>query len=704
MNENNDDEDNASTKSTTNEKGFFFLGGFQLVSTARKIEVYVTKVGNPNEELLMTCRGIPVRDKDSNQPHDCFKVFSVVPGGPRPIKKLRLRLLSGDDGPSSPAAAGETKTPSSTKLVMIQLTGRIPDFQKQEQPNQQQQGQPIPRAQMTPSPGQMTPSSAMMMQQMLMMSGSSMGTPGSHAFSASTPLTGDSSLRNPFFSPPMSSSSDRKLPPTPMAAAGMMAPTPLAGNPPFFPGRANTPSQQSTASGSTTSANMINNTHSSANMTVNTHNSINSEAVIAGVSFLVRSEGQNTVQLVQNEIQKQQTSMDHRFQVIEQKLQHQQSMLEAVVQQQQVMLQKQYEMMTMLQHQQQVQFQWLAMSQNYSQQQQQQTAQNNYDMPKEVYCEHRQGHGMVSPTADKIINCDFPTESPYDPTCRIDLTHVEEPEDIVQLKVSDRNDCDDDDDDKPDDEDNNEKDKDDVSDKNDDADDRHSRNSSHNESDNNSNHDDDDEYTENHDCDDVSKEEDVGYDDGEESLDFSKNSQRKEFLNAKVDKETDSTQYGIYKPIETFGTTSETTFSHSQSKNPGFDEEQENDVSDEYQFLEGAIKKQLVFNSSRKGVFPSTLTMPESLLRGATKPLPRPLSDQHYATMKEDYIPFVQKSASVVDHLSIRVCNTGATEAPSLYASLSSTDMFSSYDDKDQSIEVLAVFPETPAADSTGAF
>ena len=35
---------------------FFFLGGFQLISTARSVEVYVTKKGSQQEDLLMTCR------------------------------------------------------------------------------------------------------------------------------------------------------------------------------------------------------------------------------------------------------------------------------------------------------------------------------------------------------------------------------------------------------------------------------------------------------------------------------------------------------------------------------------------------------------------------------------------------------------------------------------------------------------------------
>lgn len=68
----------ASSKST------FFLGGFQILSNAKMIEVYLTTESS-NDQYLMTCRGIPSEG--------LFKILCVVPGGPRPVNAVRLKIF-----------------------------------------------------------------------------------------------------------------------------------------------------------------------------------------------------------------------------------------------------------------------------------------------------------------------------------------------------------------------------------------------------------------------------------------------------------------------------------------------------------------------------------------------------------------------------------------------------------------------------------
>ena len=64
----------------------FYLGGFQLVSNARHCEVYLSDQEG-KETYLMTSKGISF-DGDYN------KAVSVVPGGPRAITRLHVKLLS----------------------------------------------------------------------------------------------------------------------------------------------------------------------------------------------------------------------------------------------------------------------------------------------------------------------------------------------------------------------------------------------------------------------------------------------------------------------------------------------------------------------------------------------------------------------------------------------------------------------------------
>lgn len=89
----------------------FFLGGFQLVSTAKSVEVHLTD-SEGKESYLMTSKGIPV-DKDDTAA-EWHKAICVVPGGPRPISRLRVKLLC-----LRPADA------SVGKLRSMKLTARI---------------------------------------------------------------------------------------------------------------------------------------------------------------------------------------------------------------------------------------------------------------------------------------------------------------------------------------------------------------------------------------------------------------------------------------------------------------------------------------------------------------------------------------------------------------------------------------------------
>jgi hypothetical protein len=93
----------------------FFLGGFQLVSNAKTVEIFTVSADSNKEEYLTTSRGIPSQETPGS-----FKVMCVVPGGPRPIVRLYLKLLS-----LKPA----TDDPLMAKLVSIKLTARIPAAQ-----------------------------------------------------------------------------------------------------------------------------------------------------------------------------------------------------------------------------------------------------------------------------------------------------------------------------------------------------------------------------------------------------------------------------------------------------------------------------------------------------------------------------------------------------------------------------------------------
>jgi hypothetical protein len=114
----------------------FVLGGFEIVTNSRNIEVYIVSdtddAGN-KETYLTTCRGIKVvsgsGDTDG-QDDKWFKALLVIPGGPRSMMKLRLKLLS-------------VRPPSETKSLLqyMKLKGRLPDVQLEQSEQQQQQKQ-----------------------------------------------------------------------------------------------------------------------------------------------------------------------------------------------------------------------------------------------------------------------------------------------------------------------------------------------------------------------------------------------------------------------------------------------------------------------------------------------------------------------------------------------------------------------------------
>jgi hypothetical protein len=89
----------------------FFFGGFQLVSTAKGVEIFLTD-NEGKETYLMTSKGIPYNKEDTSSLW--HKAICVVPGGPRPISKLRMKLLSVSSGKVT-----------AVKLQSLKLTARI---------------------------------------------------------------------------------------------------------------------------------------------------------------------------------------------------------------------------------------------------------------------------------------------------------------------------------------------------------------------------------------------------------------------------------------------------------------------------------------------------------------------------------------------------------------------------------------------------
>lgn len=105
----------------------FFFGGLQLVFDAKNIEIYLTSPGG-EESYLMTCKGIPYKmnekenvseESKSIQPKvvEWRRALCVVPGGPRCISCLRIKLIG----------STSTSDNTNTKVRYMKLTARIVD-------------------------------------------------------------------------------------------------------------------------------------------------------------------------------------------------------------------------------------------------------------------------------------------------------------------------------------------------------------------------------------------------------------------------------------------------------------------------------------------------------------------------------------------------------------------------------------------------
>jgi hypothetical protein len=114
-----------STTTESNKDCTFFFGGLQLVFNSKNIEIYMTSPGG-KETYLMTCKGIPhklnekenvSKESESIRPKvvEWRRALCVVPGGPRCISCLRIKLI------------GSTSTTDSTiiKVRYMKLTARI---------------------------------------------------------------------------------------------------------------------------------------------------------------------------------------------------------------------------------------------------------------------------------------------------------------------------------------------------------------------------------------------------------------------------------------------------------------------------------------------------------------------------------------------------------------------------------------------------
>jgi len=112
---------------STNEpnKTSFFFGGLQLISDAKNIEIYLTSPEG-KETYLMTSKGIPYKmtgkentsqesGSTPTQTAEWRRALCVVPGGPRCISSLRVKLI------------GSTSTTDSTaiKVHFLKVTARI---------------------------------------------------------------------------------------------------------------------------------------------------------------------------------------------------------------------------------------------------------------------------------------------------------------------------------------------------------------------------------------------------------------------------------------------------------------------------------------------------------------------------------------------------------------------------------------------------
>jgi hypothetical protein len=102
----------------------FFLGGFQIVTNAKTIEVYLENGKeddinkNKDETYLTTTRGIPHKLQDCDGDDDTtiyYKFVCVIPGGPRAVRKVHLKMLS---------LAAKALV---CRIASVKLTARLPE-------------------------------------------------------------------------------------------------------------------------------------------------------------------------------------------------------------------------------------------------------------------------------------------------------------------------------------------------------------------------------------------------------------------------------------------------------------------------------------------------------------------------------------------------------------------------------------------------
>ena len=90
----------------------FLFGGLEMVSNARNVEIYLTGEDG-KETYVTTSRGLLAAGEEED-PHR-FKVVVLCPGGPRPVMRVHLKLLS-----LKPASC------ASAFLYLMKLKGRLP--------------------------------------------------------------------------------------------------------------------------------------------------------------------------------------------------------------------------------------------------------------------------------------------------------------------------------------------------------------------------------------------------------------------------------------------------------------------------------------------------------------------------------------------------------------------------------------------------
>lgn len=96
-----------------------YFGGFQMTSTAKSVEVYI----NNNTALLMTVRGI--RSPSAGSDASWTKAQCVVPGGARPVQRVRLVLKGG--------SGGDASSDTGFLIQTIRWTVRVPAITNQNE-------------------------------------------------------------------------------------------------------------------------------------------------------------------------------------------------------------------------------------------------------------------------------------------------------------------------------------------------------------------------------------------------------------------------------------------------------------------------------------------------------------------------------------------------------------------------------------------